>query len=85
MKNNDYISTTQLARILNITRIAVYKKIKKGQIKAKKVGRNFVISAKEVEKILSNRITGKDKRNIERAVKKVVLDYGEVLRQLGME
>lgn len=85
MKNNDYISTTQLARILDITRIAVYKKIKKGQIKAKKVGRNFVISAKEVEKILSNRITGKDKRNIERAVKKVVLDYGEVLRQLGME
>lgn len=85
MKNNDYISTTQLARILNITRIAVYKKIKKGQIKAKKVGRNFVISAKEVEKILSNRITEKDKRNIKRAVKKVVLDYGEVLRQLGME
>jgi excisionase family DNA binding protein len=39
-----YISIPQLAKRLGISRIAVYKKVKKGIIPAVKIGRNFVVS-----------------------------------------
>lgn len=42
-----YISIPELANKLNISRIAVYKKVKKGQIKGFKVGRNYVVEKKE--------------------------------------
>jgi len=38
-----YISVAQAARELAVSRIAVFKKIKKGQIKARKIGRSYVI------------------------------------------
>lgn len=83
MKNKRFFSTTELAKILGISRIAVYKKIKKGEIKAIKVGRNFIIDKKELDHILNKELTKKDKQEIEKAVKKVVKEYGETLRLLA--
>ncbi|MGE0267764.1 MAG: excisionase family DNA-binding protein [Candidatus Omnitrophota bacterium] len=39
----DFISIAQAARTLSVSRIAVFKKIKKGQIKARKIGRSYAI------------------------------------------
>ena len=36
----EYLSTSEVAKILGISRIAVFKKIKSGEIKAEKKGRN---------------------------------------------
>ena len=83
MQNKKFLSTTELAKILGISRIAVYKKIKNGKIKATKVGRNFVIDKKELGNILKSELKEKDKIEIEKAVKKVVEDYGETLKMLG--
>lgn len=83
MKDKKFISTIELAKILGISRIAVYKKIKKGEIKAIKVGRNFVIDKKDLGNILGKELTEKEKKEIEKAVKKVVKEYGETLRLLG--
>lgn len=44
----DYYSVPELAAILGINRITVFKQIKKGAIKAKKVGRHFVIERSQV-------------------------------------
>ncbi len=83
MKDKKFISTIELAKILGISRIAVYKKIKKGEIKAIKVGRNFVIDKKDLGNILGKELTEKEKKEIEKAVKRVVREYGETLRLLG--
>ena len=83
MKEKEFISTTGLAKMLGISRIAVYKKVKNGKIKAIKVGRNFVIAKKDLGNILTEKINKKQKSEIEKAVKKTVEEYGETLRLLG--
>lgn len=83
MKAEDFISTTELAKTLGISRVAVFKKIKSGKIKARKVGRNFIISRKDLGEIFEKKLSQKKKEEIEKAVKKTVEEYGETLRLLG--
>jgi excisionase family DNA binding protein len=83
MKGNKYITIQQLANMLGISRIAVYKRIKKGQIEAIKIGRNYAIPEKYISNILGKVLNDRQKQNIERAVKKTVQEYGEVLKLLG--
>jgi excisionase family DNA binding protein len=78
-----YLSTIELAKILDISRVAVLKKIKLGQIKAIRVGRNYAISVKDLGGILGEELTKKDKAMINRVVKRTVKEYGETLRLLG--
>lgn len=85
MGENKYITIPELAKLLGITRIAVYKKVKKGQIKAVKIGRNFAIPKKYISSIIGKDLTEQNKREIDTAVKKTVQEYGEVLRLLGRE
>jgi excisionase family DNA binding protein len=80
---NIFISTTQLAKILGISHVAVYKKIKAGKIKAIKVGRNYLIAKKDLGGILNDKLTQKDKKTISKAVKKTIKEYGETLKLLG--
>ena len=83
MENKDFFSTTELARVLGISRVAVFNRIKNGKIKATKIGRSFVVAKKDVENILSTGISENDKEKINRAVKKTVKEYGETLKMLG--
>lgn len=85
MKKSEYITIPQLARILGLSRVAVYKKVKKGQIKAIRIGRNYAIPQKYVANILQKALNQEDKKQIDAAVKKTVKEYGEVLRQLGSD
>ena len=83
MSNLQFITIKELADILGISRIAVYKRVKKGQIKAIRIGRNFAIPKKYVANILGKALSGKDKQDIDKAVKKTIKEYGEVLKLLG--
>lgn len=51
MKTKEFYTTKELAEILGISRVAVFKKIKSGNIKAQKVGRNFVVFKKDIDGI----------------------------------
>jgi excisionase family DNA binding protein len=89
MKKSKYISIAELAKIFGISRIAVYKKVKKGYIKAIKIGRSYAVPRSAVDKKAVN-VRGKplredQKRVIEEAVKKSVREYGEVLKKLVRE
>ena len=64
---------------------AVLKKIKQGEIKADKIGHNYVISRKNLDTIVFNELTDKIKKEVERGVARVVKEYGDVLKQLGEE
>jgi len=85
MENKEFLSTTELAKILGISRVAVFKKIKRGEIKASKVGRNYVIAKKDLGGVLDQTPSREDAREVESAVRKAVRDYGETLRLLGRD
>ena len=85
MGTNEYISIAQFAKALGVSRIAVYKKIKKGQIKAIRIGRSFAIPKKHLTDITGKTLSEKDKKIIDEAVKKTFQEYGELLKLLGRE
>lgn len=85
MKEKKYITIPQLAKILGISRIAVYKKVKKGHIKAEKIGRAYLIPQENLKVILKEKLSEQDKSKIIEAVKKAVKEYGDVLKMLGNE
>lgn len=85
MSKKNYISISELAKILGISRIAVYKKVKKGEIKAIRVGKFYVIPKKYIPDTLGHPLDDDEKREIENAVKMTVRDYGDVLKKLGNE
>ena len=76
---------SEVAKILRINRVNVIKKIKSGQIKAEKIGRNYVVAREEVLKALGLVIGEKSKEEIDQIVKRGVKEYGEVFKKLGKE
>ena len=85
IKNTGYITVAELAKFLKISRVAVFYKIKNGQIKAKKVGKTYLIPRKSLKGVLYSDMTDKLKNEIELGVKKVIKDYSETLKMLGKE
>jgi len=43
VQDKDFYTTTELAKILGISRISVFRRVGNGSIKARKMGRNFII------------------------------------------
>ena len=84
-----FVSVAELAKILGISRIAVFNRIKKGQIPAHKIGRSYAVSMEEVSDLIggkkSNILTEEKKEELKKAVQKVVKEYGETLKLLGKE
>lgn len=85
MTNKEVITIPQLAKLLGISRIAVFKKVKKGEIKAEKVGRVYIIPVENVSLALGKTISNAEKDMIGAAVRKAVIQYGEALKMLGNE
>lgn len=78
-------STTEVAKLLGMSRVAVFKKIKSGDIKAIKIGRNFIIDRDDLPEVLGSALGKIHQRAIENAVKKTIREYGETLKLLGKE
>jgi len=85
MTTERYIKIPELARLLGVSRIAIYNRVKKGQIPAIKIGRNYVIADKTMTEILGKKTTEEGKKRIDVAVDRTVREYGEVLKLLGKE
>ncbi|MEK7609862.1 MAG: helix-turn-helix domain-containing protein [Patescibacteria group bacterium] len=85
MKNKELLSTARVAKVLGISRIAVFKKIKSGEIKAQKVGRNYVIEQSDLSEVLGVILSPNRKKEIEISIDKTVKEYGEALKMLGKE
>ncbi len=83
MTKQKILSTSEAAKILGVSRVTVFNRIKNGQIKAKKIGRNFIIPRSELGGFLTRKLTPEGKRKIEEAVQKTAKEYGETLRLLG--
>ena len=90
MENKDkkmFFSTPEVAKLLKISRVAVFQKIKNGVVKAEKVGRNYLIPREEIEQYLdgSKKLTEEEKVEVKRAVDRAIKEYGQAIRMLGRE
>ncbi len=85
MDSPKYITIPELAKLLGVSRIAIYNRVRKGQIPATKAGRTYIIMDKEIADILGKEATREGKKRIDAAVRKTVQEYGEVLKRLGKE
>jgi excisionase family DNA binding protein len=85
MKKQDYLTIPQVAKLLGISRIAVYRKVKKGQIKAQKIGRNYLIQRDVIGGVKGKPLSASERKRIDAAVRKAFKEYHETFRLLGQE
>lgn len=83
--NKEYYSTSEVAQILHLSRIAVFNRIKKDTLKAEKIGRNYIISREHLLEALGKSVGKENKANIERAVDKAVKEYAKTFKLLEKE
>ncbi len=84
-KIKNYYSAPEIAKLLGVSRVAIFKKIRNGQIHAEKIGRNYIVPREEYEAILGLFVPERRKKEIENTVERVVKKYGSALRKLGKE
>jgi excisionase family DNA binding protein len=85
MLRQNSLTIPELARKLGISRISVWNKVKTGEIPATKVGRQYVISARDARIAAGEELSPEQERWLKAAVKRVVREYGPVLKRLGRE
>jgi len=85
IEKKDFYSTIEAAKMLGISRIAVFKKIKEGKIRAEKIGRNYAISYESILEALNFVLSDKRKEAINKTVHRATKEYGEVFRMLEKE
>ena len=85
MTAKQHITIPRLAERLGVSRIAIYRRVKKGQIPATRIGRTYVITDETVADILGSEVKESGKKRIDDAVRRTVREYGAVLKQLGKE
>jgi len=54
-KSTEFLSVTELSKILGVTRQAVIDRIRRGTLEAQKVGKVFVIPKHEADRALSEK------------------------------
>ncbi|HNU81300.1 MAG TPA: helix-turn-helix domain-containing protein [bacterium] len=81
----NYYTVKELADIMGLSRITIFKRIKAGKIKAEKIGRNYIIYKNDLKEMFSNNLTKDDKIIIKNALKIVLNEYGDTIRMLGKE
>ncbi|MFH1867767.1 MAG: helix-turn-helix domain-containing protein [Candidatus Omnitrophota bacterium] len=85
MENKEYMSITEAASLLGISRQALHRQVKKGKIEAIRIGRSYAIPTRKLIPTLHKKLKDADKKKLSNIVKRVVKDYGETLQMLGDE
>jgi len=49
IKEKDFYTITELAKLLKISRVSVFKRVRQGSIKGQKMGYNFIIFKKDID------------------------------------
>lgn len=80
-----YYSTSEVAHILRLSRVAVFNRIRNNKIKAEKVGRNYIVSHENLLEALGKIVGQERKEEIEKAIDKAIRDYGKTFKMLGRE
>lgn len=79
------LTVPELAERLGISRVSAWNKVKKGEIPAVKVGRQYVVSAHDARIATGEQLSSEHKRWLEDAVDRVVREHGPILKRLSRE
>lgn len=77
-----FLSVTETAKLLGITRTAVLKKIKTGSLVAKKMGHAYFIDRDDLTVVSDREVSNNQKVTIDASVQKTIHEYGETLHLL---
>ena len=78
----EYLTTKEVAEILEISVVAVFKRIKSGKLKAKKIGRIYAVDPADIG-LPGGEPSKREKAEIKKAVHKAFKEYGDALKRLG--
>lgn len=84
-KTSNFLTVKELADILHVSRVTIFNRIKKGDLRAHLAGKTYLIPKDELAGILPGELDQQTKKEIDHGVAKVVADYGETLKLLGKE
>ena len=82
MQPKKFYTIPEAAKKIGLSRSQVFRKVQAGQIPAQRFGKNYLIDSRALN-FLTGEIDSHDIRSIEKAVRKTLKDYGEVIRDLG--
>lgn len=85
MGKNGFFTTSEAAKILKVSRITIFNRIKTGKLAAIRIGRNYAIPKEELETNLGRELSEEEKAALSEGVKKAIAEYGETLQRLGKE
>lgn len=78
-----FLSTIEAAKILGVSRVTLFNRIKSGEIEAMKVGRNYIISSDEIMRVSKKSgLSNAEKAEIDKGVERVIDEYSETLKLL---
>ena len=80
-----YLTTTELAAQIGVSRITVYNRVKAGNIPSELIGNRYLIPRRVAEQIIRECNAPMEKQWIENAVKMVLSQYGDVMERLAKE
>lgn len=85
LNNKTHYTVKEIAEILGVSRVAVFNKIKNKQIRAKMIGKTYIVDVNELPGIIAPKLDDKQKKEIEESVARFVKEYGQTLKLLGQE
>lgn len=83
--HEQYLATRDVARLLGISTVAVFKRIKSGKIKAHKIGRSYIINKRDVPELDERTLNRTQKAFMDKALTKTIKEYSVALKLLGNE
>ncbi len=78
-------SVKEVADLLGISRVTVFRWIKSGKLPAAMIGGSFVISVEDLPHHLLGKLSQEKKKQIQEAVTRALHEYGETFRALARE
>jgi len=84
MKNDKFLTTTEVAKILGISDRHVRRLIASNLIPAKRIGHSFVIEISQLNPAFQ-KATNTEKEFVHESIDKIIDEYGETLKLLGSE
>ncbi|OQA51993.1 MAG: Helix-turn-helix domain protein [candidate division WS2 bacterium ADurb.Bin280] len=82
MQQKDFYTIPEFANEIGLSRSQVFRIVKKGEIKAQRFGKLYLIPKEELDHLTGD-VTQNDRDSIKDGVEKVLEEYGEVIRELG--
>lgn len=79
-----FLTVSEVSKKIGLSRMQVIRKIRSGEIRAERVGRSYIVPEEGLPGIY-RKISQAERDRVTEAVRRVLKEYGDVIRRLGRE